>query len=68
VASLPEIVENGVSGFIVPPNDVEILHSRLKQIAENDDLRQAMGVAARERVLECFRWSSVVERCLEAYG
>ncbi|HUF17284.1 MAG TPA: glycosyltransferase family 4 protein [Thermoanaerobaculia bacterium] len=68
VASLPEIIEDGISGFIVLPNDVEALRGRLQLLATDAALRRSMGDAARARVLEQFRWHSVVERCLEAYG
>lgn len=67
VASLPEIVEEGVSGFIVPPNDVETLRRRLQLLAKDDAVRCSMGEAARARVLDRFRWTSVVDRCLDAY-
>lgn len=68
VASLPEIVEEGVSGFIVPPNDAGALREKLELLANDSSLRRAMGEAARARVLDRFRWSAVVERCLAAYG
>lgn len=68
VASLPEIIEEGVSGYIVPPNDVDALRAKLQLLATDDAHRRAMSEAARARVLDRFRWRSVVERCLTAYG
>lgn len=68
VASLPEIIEDGVSGFLVPPNDVEALREKLQLLGTDHALRAAMSDAARARVLEKFAWSSVVEKCLDAYG
>jgi len=68
VASMPEIVEDGVSGFIVPPNDPVALADRIKWLREHSAEAAAMGSAARQRVLEKFTWPAVVRRCLEIYG
>jgi glycosyltransferase involved in cell wall biosynthesis len=67
VASMPEIVEDGVSGFIVEPGDSVVLRSRLEWLAAHPVEAAAMGAAGRERVLARFQWADVVERCLDAY-
>ena len=68
VASLREIVQDGVSGFVVPPNDAESLSRALRSITDNADRAKAMGHTARARVVSNFTWPAVVERCLAAYG
>jgi glycosyltransferase involved in cell wall biosynthesis len=68
VCSLPEVVEDGVSGFIVPPNDSRALGERIRWLTEHPADARRMGEAARRRVLEHFSWSSVVRRCFDAYG
>ena len=68
VASMPEIVEHGRSGFVVPPNDPGALGERIAWIRANPSGAAAMGVAARHRVLDRFTWDRVVSRCLEAYA
>jgi glycosyltransferase involved in cell wall biosynthesis len=68
VASMPEIVEDGRTGFIVPPNDATSLREKLVWLNDHRERAQTMGKAARQRVLEKFTWSRVVERCLEIYG
>jgi glycosyltransferase involved in cell wall biosynthesis len=67
VASMPEIVEDGVSGFIVDPGDRAALRSHLEWLAAHLAEASAMGKAGRERVLARFQWPDVVERCLDAY-
>lgn len=67
VASMPEIVEDGVSGFVVPPNDPVTLGERINWLREHREAARAMGLAARRRVLEKFTWPAVVQRCLEIY-
>jgi glycosyltransferase involved in cell wall biosynthesis len=68
VASLPELLEDGVSGFVVPANSPETLRERLLRLRDEAGLVQRMGFAARARVLERFQWTAVVDRCLSAYG
>jgi glycosyltransferase involved in cell wall biosynthesis len=68
VASLPEVVEDGVSGFIVPPNDSRALAERLRWLCDHPDAAAAMGAAARRRVIERFAWPDVVRRCLAIYA
>jgi glycosyltransferase involved in cell wall biosynthesis len=67
VASLPEVVEDGVTGFVVPAHDTAALSQRLRWLREHPSEAHAMGRAARARVLEKFTWPGVVERCLEIY-
>jgi glycosyltransferase involved in cell wall biosynthesis len=68
VASMPEIVENGCSGFIVPPNDPSAICSRIAWLREHPEEAAEMGRAARRRVLDKFTWPTVVRRCLEIYA
>ncbi len=68
VASMPEIVNHGDTGFIVPPNDADALADRIRWLRDHASEAAAMGAAAREIVLERFTWPRVVERCLDRYG
>ncbi|MFL5340329.1 MAG: glycosyltransferase family 4 protein [Gemmataceae bacterium] len=68
VASMPEVVVDGVTGFVVRPNDPESLRARLVWLRDHPAEAAAMGRAARRRVLERFTWPAVVRRCLAAYA
>ncbi len=68
VASMPEIVEDGVTGFIVPPNDPVTMGARIGWLCEHPEQAIAMGAAGRRRILERFTWPQVVQRCLKAYA
>lgn len=67
VASMPEVVADGVTGFIVPPNDPASLCSKLEWVRDHPADAAALGEAGRRRVLDRFTWPQVVERCLTAY-
>jgi asparagine synthase (glutamine-hydrolysing) len=51
---LPDLVEDGVTGFLVPVRDASAVADRLATLIEDPDLRAAMGERARERFLERF--------------
>ena len=68
VASMPEIVEDGVTGFIVEAGDRAALADRLRWFLQHPSDVEAMGQAGRRAVLERFQWSQVVDRCLAAYN
>ena len=68
VASMPEIVENETTGYVVPPNAPESIGARLQMLHDSPDRARAMGKAGRRRVLESFTWDAVVTRCIAAYS
>jgi glycosyltransferase involved in cell wall biosynthesis len=68
VASMPEVVVDGVTGFVVPPNDPRAIREKLRWLLDHPREAAAMGAAGRRRVLEKFQWATVVERCLAVYA
>jgi glycosyltransferase involved in cell wall biosynthesis len=68
VASLPEIVEHGVTGLVVPPNDPDALGTAVAWVREHPVAARTMGEQARAHVLARFTWPAVVRRCLDFYG
>lgn len=68
VGAMPEIVEEGVTGFIVPPNDPTALRERLEYLVANPDVAKQMGENARRRVAERFTWRHVADACWSAYN
>lgn len=68
LGGLPEIVEHGVTGYLVPPGDVVALRERLAQLLGDPELAQRLGRRAREVVCERFTWQAVAARCLAAYA
>lgn len=54
VGGLPELVEDGVSGLVVPPEDPAALAAALLELARDPARTAAMGAAARARALAAF--------------
>jgi glycosyltransferase involved in cell wall biosynthesis len=50
IAGVPELVEAGTNGFLVPPGDANSLAQKTALLLANADLRQRFGSAGREKV------------------
>lgn len=68
IGGLPEVVEEGVMGFLVPPGDPDTLRDRIEWLLAHPREAEEMGRAGRQLVLERFTWEKVAERCLRAYS
>jgi glycosyltransferase involved in cell wall biosynthesis len=64
---MPEVVEDGVNGRLVPPGSVEVLGDTVDQLLSNRSLRRQMGESGRERMRSCFSVEQMVEGNLEVY-
>lgn len=67
VGGMPEVVRDGDTGFVVPPNDPAALGERLSQLADDPADADRMGLEARTWIKSQFVWPAVVQRCLAAY-
>jgi glycosyltransferase involved in cell wall biosynthesis len=50
VGGVPELVEPGVTGYLVPPNSPSELADALKRVLEQPELARKMGERGREKV------------------
>ena len=67
LGGVPEIVEDGETGYLVPPGDADALRERLAALLGDPSGADRMGGQAREVVLDRFTWAACAERCLAAY-
>ena len=67
VAGIPELVEDGVSGYLTPPGDAETLAARILTLTENPDLRHDMGAKGREKVTREFNIHTEAARIATLY-
>jgi glycosyltransferase involved in cell wall biosynthesis len=59
-------ITDGQQGFVVPIRDAEALAARLLCLYEDDDLRRAMGHAARQHVQQ-FTWDYYHQELADHY-
>ncbi|MGH9321440.1 MAG: GT4 family glycosyltransferase PelF [Vicinamibacteria bacterium] len=62
-----EIVEDGVTGFIVPPRDPAALASAIERLLRSPDLGRKLGASGRSRVQREFSLEAMVRRNQEIY-
>ena len=54
ISGIPELVESGRTGLLVPPGDVALLADAIHVLKEREEMRHRMGRAGREKVLREF--------------
>lgn len=59
---------DGVTGYVVPPNDVSALASAMNRLLEDSGLREEMGARGRERVESEFSLEGLVEGVAKIYA
>lgn len=61
VGGVPDVIRDGVDGFLVEQGDVEGAAAKLATLAEDPELRAKLGQAGRTRVLERYAVSRLVD-------
>jgi glycosyltransferase involved in cell wall biosynthesis len=64
---LPEVVEHGVTGLVVPRGDSGALAGAIGSLLDNPERRRAMGQAGRARALRLFDWDRSAEQFEQLY-
>lgn len=64
---IPEVVVNGVTGYLVPPRNHEEMAASIVQLLKGTDLRKRMGEAGLKRAQDCFSAERMVEKTLNVY-
>ncbi len=68
VGGIPEVIDDGVTGILVPPHDPPALAGAIVGLLNDGDLRRRMGDAGRARVRSHFSVERMVEATLAAYS
>lgn len=68
VGGMPEIVTDGVEGFVVPPSDPKAIAEAIQKLVSNPEIRTQFSTAARERIISNFNIVRTTERTLEVYN
>jgi len=67
VGGVPEVVEDGVTGLLVPPGDVGALAEAIVGLARDRERCERMGRAGREMVRQRYRWEHSLDMMSELY-
>jgi alpha-maltose-1-phosphate synthase len=68
VGSLPEIVDNGKTGYIVPARDPRALADAIIKILKDPQRSEEMGMQAYAKLKTDMSWSSIAQTIMQVYG
>ncbi|MEN3046502.1 MAG: glycosyltransferase family 4 protein [Candidatus Hydrothermales bacterium] len=66
--AIPEIIEDGISGFLVKNKNLLDLKNKIEILIKNKDLRLEMGKRARKVVIEKFNFENYINKLLSFYS
>jgi starch synthase len=67
VGGIPEVVDHGRTGLLVPPSDPAALAVALNRLIDDPGLARQMGIAGRRRAVAEFSWRAIAEQTVALY-
>ena len=67
VGGIPEVVADGQTGLLVPPDEPKALADALNTLARDPERANAMGEAGRQRAISDFDWISIALQTAKLY-
>lgn len=68
VGGIPEAVEDGVNGLLVPPGDTESLQAAIEELLQSSELRQQMGEKGKQLMIDKFSVQQMVAGNYHVYS
>jgi len=68
VGGNPEVIKDGVNGFLVPPNNANLLAAKISAILRDVNLQKKMGKMGRSFVREKFSAKKVAKQYQKVYS
>ena len=68
VSAIPEVIEDGETGLLVPPADASALGGAILRLWHDPSLREKLGNAGRERLRERFSLDQMVDETERVYA
>ena len=65
--AFPEVIEDGISGLLVPPGDPAALAGAIERVLDDTKLRRRLGRDGRRRIVDHFSWRETATRTLKLY-
>jgi glycosyltransferase involved in cell wall biosynthesis len=68
VGGIPEVINHGSNGLLVPPEDPKSLAQALMAVLEDPQMARRIGQRARERIVETYSIEAMAQRTLGLYS
>ncbi|MBD3228132.1 MAG: glycosyltransferase [Candidatus Lokiarchaeota archaeon] len=65
--AIPEVVQNGKTGLLVPPRNVKKLAEAIIFLLQNKKIREKLGKNGRKHVVNNFNWDKTVQKIIKIY-
>jgi glycosyltransferase involved in cell wall biosynthesis len=67
VGGIPDVVDNGLTGLLVPPADPRSLAGAIVDLLSDHRARREMGRRARQKADGALSWTGIAQRTLRVY-
>lgn len=67
VGSISEVVDDGITGFVIPPKNIEALADSIIKILNDDSMRMKMGENSYKKMIDELSWGKASELTINAY-
>ena len=67
ISGIPELIEDGINGFLTEPGDVSAIAEKMEKLLSDDSLRIKMGEEARKKINEEFNVEQNFEKLIRAW-
>jgi glycosyltransferase involved in cell wall biosynthesis len=68
VGGIPEAIEDGVTGYLVPPSDPKAVAQRMLELSRDGELRRRMGQAGYKKAFDEFNLTDNVDGLIGSFG
>ncbi len=67
VGGIPEVIQNGVNGLLIPPKDPEVIARSITRLLDNQTMRMRLSIAALKILNDRFSQATMVQSTIGIY-
>lgn len=67
VGGIPDMIQDKITGYVIPPDNVEMLANKIRELLQNKELRETMGRAARQQAKKNYGSAMVASQNMAAF-
>ena len=67
IAAIPEVISDGVNGFLIEPGNLDVLHDRILYVLQNDKCRSTFSEKSYSLIYDDFSLTTHIEKLENIY-